>query len=219
MHAKRPEKQGVNTDPTVLLVDDDRELRESIEWMLRREGILVEAYSAPEELLACYQPEKPGCLVLDLKLPGMSGVELCNELQKMGGHHPFIMISGHGDVPNAVEAMRTGAIDFIQKPFSRPKFLARVHQAIERDSHVRKRRRKQRELNDRLETLTPREREVLDLVVDGELTKNIARRLGISPKTVEVHRSHITSKMGVASTTHLVRMVVESSSLSQTDDS
>ena len=199
----------MNTDPTVLLVEDDQEMRESIEWMLQKEGISVEAYSTPQALLDCYDPNRPGCLVLDLKLPGMSGVELWNELERIGGRHPFIVISGHGDVSNAVEAMRTGAIDFIQKPFSRQAFLTRVRQAIDCDAENRKQREKQCALRKRLQSLTPREREVLDLVVDGELTKNIARKLGIRPKTVEVHRSHITSKLGVDSTAQLVRIVVE----------
>ncbi len=199
----------MNTDPTVLLVDDDQKMRESIEWMLRKEGISVEAYSTPKAFLDCYNPDRPGCLVLDSKLPGMTGVELWYALERLGGRHPFIVISEHGDVSNAVEAMRTGAIDFIQKPFSRQAFVTRVRQAIDRDAENRKQREKQRALRERLQSLTPREREILDLVVDGELTKNIAQKLGIRPKTVEVHRSHITSKMGVDSTAQLVRIVVE----------
>lgn len=199
----------MNTDPTVLLVDDDQKIRELIEWMLQKEGISVEAYSTPQALLDCYDPNRPGCLVFDLKLPGMTGVELWNELERLGGRHPFIVISDHGDVSNIVEAMRTGAIDFIQKPFSQQVFLTRVRQAIDCDAENRKRREKQRAIRERLQSLTPREREILDLVADGELTKNIARKLGIKPKTVEVHRSHITSKMGVASTAQLVKIVVE----------
>ncbi len=199
----------MNTDPTVLLVDDDQKMRESIEWMLQKEGISVEAYSTPKAFLDCYDPDRPGCLVLDSKLPGMTGVELRNALERLGGRHPFIVISEYGDVSNAVEAMRTGAIDVIQKPFSRQAFLTRVRQAIDRDAENREQREKQRALRERLQSLTPREREILDLVVDGELTKIIAQKLGIRPKTVEVHRSHITSKMGVDSTAQLVRIVIE----------
>ena len=199
----------MNTDPTVLLVDDDQKMRESIEWMLRKEGISVEAYSTPNAFLDCYNPDRPGCLVLDSKLPGMTDVELRNALERLGGRHPFIVISDHDDVTSAVEAMRTGAFDCIPSPFSREVFLKRVRQAIDLDTKNREQRELQRDFRKRLQSLTPRECEILDLVVDGELTKNIARKLGIKPKTVEVHRSHITSKMGVNSTAQLVKTVVE----------
>ena len=124
-------------------------------------GCAVETYTSPRDLLQVYEPERPGCLVLDLRLPEMSGLELRSELQRRGGHHPFIMITGHGDVPKAVEAMREGAVDFLEKPFSRGAFLQRVWEAIERDAAERRRRAVDEEIEQRVKTLSPDVHEVL----------------------------------------------------------
>jgi two-component system, LuxR family, response regulator FixJ len=191
---------------TVILVDDDQSVRESLEWMLREEQLRVDAYPSPKNLLLEYDADKPGCLVLDLRLPEMSGIELHDQLVERGCRHPFIIMTGHGEVLDATQAMRSGAVDFIEKPLDRKLFLARVYEALERDKLQRSEHLRRRDLEFRLTKLTPREREVLTLVVEGLLTKQIAGQLGISIKTVEVHRSNITKKMGVESVVQLVRL-------------
>ena len=197
--------------PTVLVVEDDRVMRESLVWLLETAELNVEAYGSPDELLERYDPDQPGCLVLDLQLGKMTGLELWRRLQERGCRHPFIIISGQGDIGAAVQSMHDGAVDFLEKPFDRQLFLGRVRQAIERDANNRHRRVSDLETQSQIDSLTPREREVMGLVVDGKLTKQIARRLDISEKTVEVHRSHVTKKMHVQSVAQLVRLVTEHS--------
>lgn len=198
-------------EPTVFLVDDDPAMRESLSWLLRTDGLHVEEYGTIDELLSAYDAETPGCLVLDFKLPKSTGLDLYCRLRKSGCRHPFLMISGHGDVSTAVQAMRLGAVDFLEKPFERQTFLDRVREAIAEDQQRRQQDGDRQEVQRLIDTLTPRQREVLDLVVDGQLTKQIASKLNISAKTVEVHRSHITKKMRVNSVAQLVRMVTTNS--------
>jgi FixJ family two-component response regulator len=194
-------------DPRIILVEDEQQMRESLIWMLRSTGYEVDAHAAPTSLLESYDPDTPGCLVLDLRLPEMNGLELVAQLRQKGGNHPFIMITGHGDVPVAVDSMKQGAVDFLSKPFSHRIFLNRVKEALDRDTKDRQRRKEEAIIQKRIDLLTPREREVMHLVVDGLLTKQIATELGIKNKTVEVHRSHVTRKMQVESVPQLVRMV------------
>jgi two-component system, LuxR family, response regulator FixJ len=195
--------------PLVFLVEDDLAVRESVVWMLDRQGIQVEAYETPEAFLNNYDSRKRGCLVLDLKLPGIGGVDLRKRLVAQGCDLPFIMMSGHGEIPDATNAMRMGAIDFIEKPLNRELFIDRVWQALDADVKQHREQEGQRRYQARLDALTRREREVLDLVVAGKLTKQIAKQLGVTIKTVEAHRSNITRKMQVDSVVQLVREVTE----------
>jgi two-component system response regulator TtrR len=199
----------MSVSQTVTVVDDEHHMRDSLVWMLRTRGFQVEAFSSPREILDFQAPDIPGCLVADYQLPGMSGLELQRELRHRGSRRPFIIITGHGEVHSAVDSMREGAIDFILKPFEQHQFLNRVREALRQDLDQRRRRKESSRLRERIDRLTPREREVMDLVVEGRLTKQIAQQLGISVKTVEVHRSHVTKKMEVSSVAQLVRLVVE----------
>jgi FixJ family two-component response regulator len=168
----------------------------------------VQDYGHPREFFANYDPETPGCLVVDLRLPDMSGLELQRVAARQGSLHPFLIITGHGDVQTAVAAMRQGALDFIEKPFSRQQLLDRVQQAVNQDQQQRKLYTQQQHVRGLIAALTGREREVLELVVEGKLTKEIARQLGISPKTVEVHRANVVRKMGADNVAELIRVVM-----------
>jgi FixJ family two-component response regulator len=198
---------------TIIVVEDDRELRTSLVWMLRSNGYQAEGYETAEEILAAYDPERPGCLLLDLELPCKSGLELIEELQSRGFCHPFLIISGHSAVTEAVTAMHRGAVDFLEKPFEHARLLDAVREAVQRDAESRRRRAEMQSIAERVQSLTQREREVLWLVVSGKLTKQIAKQLGISTKTVEVHRSHITRKMHVESVAQLVAIMTNYSVL------
>jgi two-component system response regulator TtrR len=194
-----------------LVVEDDRVMRESLVWLLKTAELNAEAYGLPGELLERYDPDQPGCLVLDLQLSEMTGLELWQRLREKGCRHPFIIISGQGNICTAVQSMHEGAVDFIEKPFDHQRLLSRVRQAIQHDANNRRRRVSHLETQTRIDSLTPREREVMELVVEGNLTKQIAKRLEISGKTVDVHRSHVTKKMHVQSVAQLVRLMIEHS--------
>lgn len=194
-------------EPVVYLIDDDQMMRQSLVFVLTQAGYRVQAFASPAELLAAYDANRPGCLVLDLQMPEMTGLQLLRELKSRGDVHPFIVITGHGTIRTAVDSMHLGAVDFIEKPFHHDLFLERIAQAIARDRETRDSRRSSAALEEQLTTLTTREREIMQMVVEGQLTKNIAKKLGISTKTVEVHRSNITRKMGVDSVVQLVRLM------------
>jgi len=196
-------------DSTVFIVEDFQPLRESMVCLLLRAEIPCEAFASPAELLASLDVERAGCLVLDLHLAGMTGLELQSRLWEAGCRLPFLIVSGHGQIPDAITAFRRGAIDFLEKPFAREIFLDRVREAIGKDAVMRGKQRLQNRTSSRLETLTARESEVLELILDGRLTKQIAGLLGISAKTVENHRSNIAKKMGVDSAVQLVKVVAE----------
>ncbi|MCA9011042.1 MAG: response regulator transcription factor [Planctomycetaceae bacterium] len=197
------------TRAIVYLVEDDAAVRSSLVRILELEGYHVEAFAAPAELLAQYDPAKPGCLVLDLRLPEMSGIELRQRLVDQGCRHPFIIITGHGEVRDATHSMRMGAVDFIEKPLDRKILLARVSEAVTTDLQRRLAAEQHELFRARLEALTPREREVLQLVVAGRLSKQIASELKIAIKTVEVHRSNIVRKMQIDNVIQLVRLYTE----------
>ena len=199
----------MHSDVTVYLVDDDSEMRTSLSWMLERAGYSVDTFETGTAALDGYAEDRPGCLVIDLSLPDMTGIELYERLREEGCRHPFLIITGHGDVPQAVDAMREGAIDFIEKPFESEGFLSSVALAVKRDGVDRALHAKTDGFRRRLERLSPRENEVLALVVDGKLTKQIAADLDISVKTVEVHRSNIFKKLGVDTATQLVATVLK----------
>ena len=195
-------------EPTVFVVDDDRAMRDSLSWLLDSVGLRVRSYATAAEFLADHDPAQPGCLVLDVRMPGMSGLDLQAELARRGVELPTIVITGHAEVSMAVRAVKAGAIDFIEKPFSDQLLLDRVRQALEIDLEAREVRRRREDARRRLATLTAREREVLDLVVAGKANKEIASALGLSTKTVEVHRAHVMSKMCVDSLAELIRITL-----------
>lgn len=192
---------------TVFVIDDDRDLREALCWMLEGVGLKVEIFANGGEFLAAYDTEKPGCLVIDVRMPGMSGLELQDELAVLGSEIPVIIITGYGDVPTAVRAMKQGAVDFIEKPFSDQILLDRIYDCLKRDANMRSRRKRQQKVLVELGRLTPRERQVMELVVAGRTSKAIAQDLEISAKTVEVHRARVMRKLNVANLADLIRLV------------
>jgi two-component system, LuxR family, response regulator FixJ len=198
-----------NSRPTIFVVDDDAAVRDALKLLLRSVGHAVETYGSAQEFLDAYSEDRPGCLVLDIRMPGMSGLELQQRLNEKHSILPIIFITGHGDVPMAVEAMQAGAVDFIQKPFRDQDLIDRINQALEKDGSNRAALGERNDIRRRLETLTPREREVLDLVVHGKANKVIAGDLKLSQRTVEIHRARVMEKMQASSLAHLVRMVLE----------
>ena len=198
-----------NQRPTIFVVDDDSAVRDALKLLLRSVGQSVETYGAGSEFLEAYSEDRPGCLVLDIRMPGMSGLELQQKLNEKHSILPIIFITGHGDVPMAVEAMQAGAVDFIQKPFPEQDLIDRINQALEKDTSNRAALGERNDIRRRLETLTRREREVLDLVVHGKANKVIPGDLKLSQRTVEIHRARVMEKMQASSLAHLVRMVLE----------
>lgn len=197
-----------DAQPTVFIVDDDLGVRSAIRLLLKSIGIASTPIASAQEFLASYQQNQAGCLLLDIRMPGMSGIELQEQLNLRGNTLPVIFISGHGDVPMAVEAMQRGAFDFLQKPFRDQELIDRVQRALKRDEENRVGLRLHVHNRNRLESLTTREREVLDLLVLGKQNKVMAAELGLSQRTVEIHRAHVMEKMGVNSVAQLVRIVL-----------
>jgi FixJ family two-component response regulator len=194
--------------PTVFIVDDDEPVRDSLKMLMRSVGLSAETFSGAAEFLEAYDPDRPGCLVLDIRMPGMSGMELQEKLNEIHAILPIIFITGHGDVPMAVKAIQYGAADFIQKPFRDQDLLDRINKAIEQDASNRAQLLETRDIEERLSNLTPREKEVLELIVDGRPNKVIAADLEVSQRTVEIHRARVMDKMRASSLAHLVRMVM-----------
>jgi two-component system response regulator FixJ len=194
--------------PTVFIVDDDEPVRDSLKMLMRSVGLSAETFSGAAEVLEAYDPDRPGCLVLDIRMPGMSGMELQEKLNEIHAILPIIFITGHGDVPMAVKAIQYGAADFIQKPFRDQDLLDRINKAIEQDASNRAQLLETRDIEERLSNLTPREKEVLELIVDGRPNKVIAADLEVSQRTVEIHRARVMDKMRASSLAHLVRMVM-----------
>jgi two-component system, LuxR family, response regulator FixJ len=192
-------------EPTVFVVDDDPAVRDSLRWLLQSVDLAVETFATGEAFLEAYDPARPGCLVLDVRMPGMSGLRLQEELGKRGITLPVIVITGYAEVQTAVRALKTGAFDFIEKPYSDEVLLECIHRAIETDREAREVEALRTELAGRFALLTPREREVMELVTAGKANKVIAADLGLSPKTVEVHRAAVMDKMGADSVAELVR--------------
>ena len=192
--------------PVVYIVDDDDGMRRALTVLITTVGYQPVAFAKPSEFLAKYDPAQPSCLVLDVRMPEMSGLEVQQYLNKAGSMLPVILVSGHGDIPMAVQAMKDGAFDFLQKPFRDQELLDRINGALKLDAENRESVDRLADLKGREESLTPREREVLALVVDGKANKVIAIDLGLSERTVEIHRANVMEKMGARSVAHLVKM-------------
>jgi FixJ family two-component response regulator len=194
--------------PTVFIVDDEEAVADSIAMLLRTVNLPTRIYNDARLFLQEYGPEQPGCLLLDVRMPKMSGLEVQQELVRRHVTLPVIFITGHGDVPMAVEAMRAGALDFIQKPFNDDELIRRVQKALEEDARERALLQQHDEIKARWAELTSREREIAKRIADGQANKVVAADLGISVRTAELHRARILQKMGVRSVAQLVRMLV-----------
>jgi RNA polymerase sigma factor (sigma-70 family) len=191
--------------PIVFVIDDDESMRRALERLLRSVGLQVETFSAASEFVGRALPDRPACVILDLRLPGQSGLDVQESLARAGREIPIIFISGYADVPSSVRALKAGAFDFLQKPFSDQQLLDVIHEALERDRDERRRRAERAAVRERFDTLTPRERDVLHLVLLGLLNKQIAAELGISEKTVKFHRGRVMDKTQAGSVAELVR--------------
>ncbi len=198
----------MSTDQTVFIVDDDEAMRSSLRWLVESVGLTVATFSSAREFLDQYQPNQPGCLLLDVRMPGMSGIELLEKLTAQPDCLPIIILTGHGDVPMAVRAIKTGALDFLQKPFNDQELLDRIQLALDQDSRRRHESSALGSLKSQFETLTPREREIMQLVVTGRSNKTIASELGISCRTVEVHRARLMKKLHTKTLADLVQASV-----------
>jgi two-component system, LuxR family, response regulator FixJ len=192
--------------PTIYVVDDDDGMRRALDALLSTVGYKTAVFSRPSEFLARFKPDTAGCLVLDIRMPDMSGLEVQQQLNRMGSMLPVIFITGHGDVPMAVQAMKEGAFEFIQKPFRDQDLLDRINHALKQDAENRNSVARRADIQHRLESLTARERQVMDMVVDGAANKVIAIDLALSERTVEIHRAKVMEKMGARSVAHLVKL-------------
>ena len=194
-------------EPVVYVVDDDEAIRDSLRLLLRSVGLKSQLYANASDFLKSLDPTRHGCLLADIRMPGMSGLELQDELNKRHIEIPTIFITGHGDVPMAVNAIKAGAIDFIQKPFRDQDLIDRIHEALQLDSERSESRQEEIGIRERIASLTPREKEVMHKVVDGCANKVIALDLGVSQRTIELHRARVMHKMGVRSLADLVKLV------------
>lgn len=194
--------------PTIFVVDDDEAMRDSMSWLLEGEGYKVICFESAQSFLDARRDHMRGCIVLDVRMPEMSGLELHERLDSLGSQLPIIFVTGHGDVPMAVAALQRGACDFIEKPFHNEALLSRIERALELDAQIATRRKHNDAISYRLHQLTQRESEVMKLVVVGKLNKQIADELDISMKTVEAHRARVMEKMGVRTLAELVKAVM-----------
>ena len=193
---------------TVFVVDDDQAMRNSLKWLIESVGMQVETFDSAQAFLDAYYPARGGCLLVDVRMPGMSGLELQAYLTRREIGIPVIIITGHGDVSMAVKAMKVGAVDFIEKPFDDEELLNSIRNALQHDQKQRALRAQRNDIAARVAELTPREHEVMTLVTDGKSNKEIAAELGVSAKTVEVHRARMMDKMRADSLAELVRMAL-----------
>jgi two-component system, LuxR family, response regulator FixJ len=203
----------LQTMPTVYVVDDDQATRKSLRWLVETLGVPVQTFHSGASFLDSYDPSQPGCLVLDVMMGGMTGLELQKELNERNIEIPVIVLTGYGDVPTAVRALKNGAIEFLEKPFDGEVLLEHVRRALELDAARRRERDADEVVRQRLDKLTPREAEILKLVVEGLSSKEIATQLDVSFKTVEAHRAKIMKKMEANGVAQLVRMVVTSTDI------
>ena len=196
-----------NSKPTVFVVDDDKEVRESLQMLIESIDLQVKTYDSAKRFLDDYDLSWPGCLVLDVRMPKMNGLELQATLLARKMDIPIIFLSGYADIPMAVEAVKMGAVDFMEKPFREQVFLDNIQKAIKMDTQKRRRAAQRKKVEERMLTLSPREREVMELLMTGETNKKVGYQLGISPKTVDFHRTNILEKMGAGSVIELVLMM------------
>lgn len=194
--------------PTVIVVDDDEAVRESLCFLIRSVDLHAEAYASAQEFLDGYDRSKPGCLVLDVRMPGMSGLELQVRMRDEQIHLPVVILTGHADVPMAVRALKAGAVDFVEKPFNEQLLLDCIQRALARDRDTRAWTQEYDGVNERVARLSPRERQVMEMVVAGKPNRVVAEDLGLSEKTIEVHRARVMSKMQARSIAELVRMAM-----------
>lgn len=197
----------MTTPATVFVIDDDAAVRESLERLLRANDLRVETFDSADAFLHSGAPERPGCVVLDLRMPGTDGLELQSQLASRENAQPVIMISAHGEIDSAVRAMRGGAVDFIRKPFRPQELIERIREALELDRTRRESAVSRKRVQEALARLTPREREVCDRMVHGRSAKEIALELGLSRKTVDIHRAHVLMKLNAESVVQLVRLL------------
>lgn len=198
----------MGTRQTIFVIDDDDAVRDALDMLIRSVGLRVETFSSAMEFLEDHSSQRRGCLLVDIRMPGMSGLDLQEHLHQRGSSLPLIFITGHGDVQMAVRAMRRGAFDFLLKPFHDQELLDRIHQALELDSYRRDEQELLHDIQQRLDCLSPRERQVMDLVVQGHANKVVASRLELSQRTVELHRAKVMEKMKVSSLAQLVRLAM-----------
>ncbi|MCP5159374.1 MAG: response regulator transcription factor [Gammaproteobacteria bacterium] len=196
----------MNSTPTVFLIDDDQAIRDAVGLLLRANGLAVESFASADDFLASNAIRWPSCLLLDVRMPGMSGLDLQKHLQARNQRIPIIFITGHGDVPMAIRAMKAGAFDFVEKPFQAEILLNRIREALVFDAHERCRQAQRDEAAARMALLSPREREVLERVAIGQYNKVIAAELGISISTVEIHRKRVMEKLQAESLSDLIRL-------------
>lgn len=201
----------------VYVVDDDPAMRDSLKWLMDSVSLPVKTFENAKAFLDAYEPGQPGCLVLDVRMPGISGLELQERIVNEGFTLPVIFITGHGDVPMAVRALKNGAVDFIEKPFSDQALLDRIQQAVDIHRQRITDEGRKSEIVRRLNTLSPRERDVMNLVVVGQSNKSIATQLGLSPKTVEVHRARVMEKMQAKSLPELVTMGITAGAVADSE--
>ncbi|HEX4326708.1 MAG TPA: response regulator transcription factor [Burkholderiales bacterium] len=199
----------MSAKPLIHIVDDDEAMRDSLAWLLDGDRYAVHTYTSGEDFLERHAPGRPACVILDIRMPGISGVEVHERLVRRGATTPVVFVTGHGDVPMAVEAIKRGAFDFIEKPFSETKLMAIISRALEDDERRAGETSALTDVAQRLAKLSPREREVLDLVIAGKMNKTIADAMNISIKTVEAHRAKVMDKMGAKSLAELVQLVVQ----------
>ena len=193
----------------VFIIDDDARMRAATERLLKTVGLHFESFATPENFLQKKLPDGPSCLVLDVRLPGMSGLELQSKLNEAEAQIPIIFITGHGDIPMTVKAMKSGAVEFLTKPFRDQDLIDRIQKALARDMETRQSLQEHGRIRLRIASLTPREREVLDLLTSGKANKRMAQDLGLSQRTIEIHRAHVMEKMDAKSVAQLVRMVMD----------
>ncbi len=200
---------SVSPEAVVFVVDDDDAVRESLAFLLKSVGLRVESFASAQDFLKQYNAARAGCLVLDIRMPGMSGLELQDKLNQMDSMLPIIFITGHGDVPMAVKAIKAGAADFVQKPFRDQELIDRIREVLEEDVSARVEKLQKAEILKRIDSLTEREREVMEQVVDGKANKVVAIDLNVSQRTVEIHRANVMDKMKARSLAQLVRLVMK----------
>jgi RNA polymerase sigma factor (sigma-70 family) len=201
-------KLGLDRQPTVFIIDDDLEVRSAIALLMRAEGLRYETFESAWHYLTCFDAQRPGCLVLDVRMHDMNGLELQQHLLKKPIYPPIIMITGHGDVPMAVHAIQSGAIDFLEKPFNDDTLLAAIERGFKLDAQRRHNIQQSSTVHERLNKLTKREKEILDLIIAGKRNKVIAADLGISQSTVEAHRAKVMDKLEARSLSDLMRMIL-----------